>query len=141
MVKLCKVKSIKNNLLFGLIKTHSELIKKLETKYYAFNNRTTRFSTELTKFYNRSMKKNHQRSNKWLNCDLCKVKSIKSNLLFGLIKTHIELTKKLETKYYAFNNRITSFSTKLTKFYDQSMKKNHQRSMNSLIVICVKLRV
>ena len=81
---MCKVKSIKNNLLFGLIKTHIELTKKLETKYYAFNNRITSFSTELTKFYDRSMKKNHQRSNKWLRQNFKKLwKSLKTKHKFS----------------------------------------------------------
>ena len=52
----------------------------------------------------------------------------KLNLLFRLDKTYLELTKQLETKYFAFNNQITSFSRELTELYDQNMEDRQKRN-------------
>ena len=48
-------------------------------------------------------------------------------MLFRLDETRIELTKKLESKYYSFNDKITSLEEELIKFKDSIIKEREKR--------------
>ena len=48
-------------------------------------------------------------------------------MLFRLDETRVELTKKLESKYYSFNDKITSLEEELIKFKDSIIKEREKR--------------